>query len=658
MSPDAARAEKSTQFYGVRMSALDKMEIQEISKNPNMSNADVRQGYESRKGNLGIENKHGFIKPTEKQASELTITGDINFNDFAHRLAVKRSVLLRQLIKSGVLDNEERDSFDGADFILDKEVAIIAAEELGFKVKLEEAKQRGQAGNADLPADAKFEDRPPIITVMGHVDHGKTTLLDFIRKSKQAETEAGKITQHFGAYSVPYKGRNLTFFDTPGHAAFSEMRARGAKLTDIVILVVAGDDGIKEQTVEAIKHAQAAEAEIVVAINKMDLETADAENVMKDLASQGLQPEAWGGNIQCVEISATTGKGVDALLEATLAQADIMELKAAVNLPGRGNVIEANLDKGIGPVVTIILEHGEIKQGDTLACGEHWGRIKMLRDDQGKSIKTSGPGIPCNVLGLSGVPLAGESCLVVANEKEAKRCTENAKEQSRPAVDMEAQDQERLENLEKLLENEGPEQAKVNLIIKTDVTGSLEAIKSMITGLAIEQAGFEVVSSGVGAITESDINLARATSAIMIGFNVRPDSAAKRSMKSGATPELHFYNVIYELAEELTEVLDNNAKMQDKEKIVGIAKVKEVFSAKRFGQIAGCEVSEGTIFKDKPIRVLRDNKVIYEGVLESLRRFKENVKEVREGVECGIGVKDYRNVKVGDQIEVYERLQP
>ncbi len=648
LSPELRdKEEKAAQRYGVQITAEDALEFTEAIKGENVKDLSFDQirTLNIKKSDIKIENHHKFIRPTSSIAKEVSLEGDLSLAELARKLAIKKDKLLRQLKKMGATPDEKG--------IIDKETAVLVSEELGYSVETPLSTEEAFQETYSLPEDAKYEARPPIVTVMGHVDHGKTTLLDYIRKSNQADSEAGKITQHFGAYSVTLDNDKITFFDTPGHAAFSDMRARGAKLTDIVVLVVAADDGMKPQTVEAIKHAQAANTPIIVAINKMDAEGADAEQARKDISGYGLHPEEWGGDVQFVEISAKSGDGVDKLLKSIVAQTSVMELKAALNVPGRGHVIESNLDKNIGPSATVILQHGNINRGDIVLVGTYYGKIKIMKDDTGAQIKSAGPSTPVNILGLNGVPQAGDVLMVVSNEKEARRMAEIAESHNditkgKPLVaDI---------DVTELLESTEPEMRKLNLIIKTDVTGSLEAIRSMIVDIKSEQAEFNLVSFGVGAISATDVSLASATGATIIGFNVRLDPAAKQAIKQPPIPELHYFNVIYELSDQLNKALTEDAALQDVDKILGVAVVKDVFSAKRFGQIAGCEVSEGIIYKDKPIRVLRDDKVIYEGVLESLRRFKENVKEVHKGIECGIGVKDYKNVKAGDQIEVYDRV--
>ena len=648
LSPELRdKEEKAAQRYGVQITAEDALEFTEAIKGENVKDLSFDQirTQNIKKSNIKIENHHKFIRPTSSIAKEVSLEGDLSLAELARKLAIKKDKLLRQLKKMGATPDEKG--------IIDKETAVLVSEELDYNVETPLSTEEAFQETYSLPEDAKYEARPPIVTVMGHVDHGKTTLLDYIRKSNQADSEAGKITQHFGAYSVTLDNDKITFFDTPGHAAFSDMRARGAKLTDIVVLVVAADDGMKPQTVEAIKHAQAANTPIIVAINKMDAEGADAEQARKDISGYGLHPEEWGGDVQFVEISAKSGDGVDKLLKSIVAQTSVMELKAALNVPGRGHVIESNLDKNIGPSATVILQHGSINRGDIVLVGTYHGKIKIMKDDTGAQIKSAGPSTPVNILGLNGVPQAGDVLMVVSNEKEARRMAEIAESHNditkgKPLVaDI---------DVTELLESTEPEMRKLNLIIKTDVTGSLEAIRSMIVDIKSEQAEFNLVSFGVGAISATDVSLASATGATIIGFNVRLDPAAKQAIKQPPIPELHYFNVIYELADQLNKALTEDAVLQDVDKILGVAVVKDVFSAKRFGQIAGCEVSEGIIYKDKPIRVLRDDKVIYEGVLESLRRFKENVKEVHKGIECGIGVKDYKNVKAGDQIEVYDKV--
>ncbi|MBE8182468.1 MAG: translation initiation factor IF-2 [Candidatus Portiera sp.] len=649
------RAEKASQRYGVKISEEDAMEIRDLIREQkvedvaDMSSSALRRVVNSgRNRSESIENKHKFVKPNTPVAKEITIAGDISFSELAQKLTIKKKFLFGRISKMGLIENPEDHNDES---IIEKDTAVLVAEELGYAVTLEDSNKDIYKSSYDLPEGVEYVSRPPIVTVMGHVDHGKTTLLDYIRKTKQVDQEAGKITQHFGAYNVTYKKDKITFFDTPGHAAFSDMRARGAKLTDIVVLVVAADDGVKPQTAEAIRHAQLANASIVVAINKMDVEGADTEKVLKELASNGLQPEEWGGDIQCVQISAIKGTGVDKLLEAILAQASIMELKTAPKVTGRGFVIESSLDKNIGSLATVILQHGGMKRGDILLCGNHYGRIKLIKSDEDKPLKEVGSTVPVSILGLNGVPAAGDSCLVVDSEKEARSLIELSKE-----LTEKPDSTPQLMDVEALLNSTEVEPTQNNLIIKADVAGSLEAIKAMINGLSNETTNFEIVTGGVGAISEGDISLARATGAIVVGFNVRTDSGAKKEMKRTPVPDVFYYNVIYELADQLDKLMVENLALHEIEKIIGLASVKNVFSAKQYGQIAGCVVSEGIIYKDKPIRVLREDKVIYEGVLESLKRFKENVQEVHEGVECGIGVKDYKSVKVGDQIEVYDKL--
>lgn len=641
------KEEKATQRYGVKISVEDALEISEVIKKQNVKDLSFSENKTSniKKGEIKIENPHKFVKPISPIIKEISILDDLNVNELANKLAIKKETLLLKLKKLGITPNEEE--------TIDKETALLVSEELGYKVKASLTQKEELAQFFKLPQDAKYQVRPPIVTVMGHVDHGKTTLLDYIRKSNQAETESGKITQHFGAYSVIVGKERITFFDTPGHAAFSEMRARGARLTDLVVLVVAADDGVKPQTVEAIKHVQASNAEIIVAINKTDLPEANSEQIRKDIAGYGIQSEEWGGDVQFVEVSAKSGAGVDKLLNSIIAQASVMDIKAAVNIPGQGNVIESKLDKSMGPSVTVILQHGQIKRNDTVVAGSYYGNVKAMKDDKGSQINLATAATPVNILGIKGVPQAGDSFLVVKNEKQARHIVEMVQN-----LESDTNIQPNLKDMDitKILESTELEMRKIGLIIKTDVTGSLEAIRAMVAEVKSERSEFNIISSGVGAISASDINLAKATGTIIIGFNVRLDPAAKQAARQAPVPEVHYFNIIYELAEQLNKALSEDAALQDVDKIVGTALVKEVFRAKKFGQIAGCEVTEGIVFKDKPIRVLRDNKVIYEGVLESLRRFKENVKEVHSGVECGIGVKDYKNVKAGDQIEVYEKL--
>ena len=637
-----AREDKALKRYGIRISPEEAMEMEEIKKKERVR--DVHKSSQSNFARTGvrIQNVHKFIKPTKQIVKSIKVEDAVGVSQLAHQMGMKTRLLIQKIKKLGF-------SY-GADDSLEKETALLVIEELGHRA-IDGVRQQGSPFEQPLPAHAVLVPRPPLVTVMGHVDHGKTTLLDFIRKAKQVDKEAGQITQHLGAYRVEVKGRRIVFFDTPGHAAFTEMRKMGAHLTDIVILVVAADDSIMPQTREAIEHIQAAKVPVIVAINKMDKEGADAEKVRKEVATLGLLPESWGGEVSFTEISALNGTGVDALLESVLVQADIMELKAAIDVTVRGRVIESRLDKNMGPIGVLLVSHGILKKGDVVCTEEYYGPVRMMFNDIGKLVQEARPGDPVEVLGMNGVPQSGSRFAVFPSEKEARVVVEgyaelkqNSQSRQRQGID-----------LETFMEAKKQAVLTINLIIKTDVTGSSEAIKKLISELENEETKFNIVAQSVGAIKLTDVHLARTTDSFILGFNVRADNEARKALKENQGIQVHYFSVIYELAEELQRVVKEKSALHGTEKIIGIATVKEVFSTKIYGQIAGSEVVEGIVYKNKPIRVLRDNTVIYEGSLESLRRFKEDVLEVHAGIECGIGVKGYRNVKVGDQIEVYDK---
>ncbi len=537
---------------------------------------------------------------------------------------------------------------------LDQETAAIVVEEMGHKAELikENALEEQILETAAEP-EGETVTRPPVVTIMGHVDHGKTSLLDHIRESRVAAREAGGITQHIGAYHVETDHGTITFLDTPGHAAFSAMRARGAGVTDIVILVVAADDGVKPQTLEAIQHARAAGVPIIVAVNKIDKPEADPERVRNELAQHDVIPEDWGGDIQFVNVSAKTGEGIDQLLDAILLQAELQELKAVPKGPARGVVIESRLDKGRGPVATVLVQSGQLKQGDILLAGMEYGRVRALVDENGRNVKSAGPSIPVEVLGLSGVPRAGDEALVVPNERKARELAEFRRAKDREGK-LARQQAAKLENLFK--EMQAGETATLNVLVKADVQGSAEAIQQALEKLSTDEVKVAVVASGVGGITESDVNLASASRAIIIGFNVRADAGARRLAESEGI-DIRYYSVIYDLIDDVKQAMSGLLTPELRETIIGVADVREVFRSSKFGHIAGCMVTSGVIRRNNPIRVLRDNVVIFEGELESLRHYKEDVQEVREGQECGIGVKGYKDIKPGDQIEVFERIE-
>jgi translation initiation factor IF-2 len=537
--------------------------------------------------------------------------------------------------------------------VIDQETAILVVEEIGHNgVALKEENFEEDLANLINYTD-EASSRSPVITVMGHVDHGKTTLLDFIRKTKVVDGEAGGITQHIGAYEVETSKGKITFIDTPGHAAFSSMRARGANTTDIVILVVAANDGIKPQTEEAINHAKAAGVSIVVAINKIDLDGADVDKVKGDLATQDLAPEDWGGTTQMVPVSALKGTGVDKLLESVSLEAELLELKAHHKGPAQGVVIESELDKFRGSVATFLVQNGTLKVGDLVASGNSIGKIKSLVNSDGSKIKIAGPSAAVEVLGLNSVPNAGDPFQVVENEKQAREIADyrNTKEKEKKLL------KQKDDSAGDLFESLGQESKKVlNVIIKTDVGGTCEAISASLNDLSNDLAKVKIVSSGVGGISESDANLALAVDSIILGFNVRADNSAKKIIEEESI-SLSYHSIIYELLDDVKARMSGLLDPIIKEEIVGTAEVLEVFNSPKFGQIAGCNVIEGTVLRNKPVRVLRDEIVIFEGELDSLRRFKEDVNEVKNGTECGMGIKNYKDIKPGDKIEVYDRKE-
>jgi translation initiation factor IF-2 len=540
--------------------------------------------------------------------------------------------------------------------IVDQETAFLVVEELGHTpvAAKDDTVEDELAKQFEVIEDEGDEEpRAPIVTVMGHVDHGKTSLLDYIRESRVASGEAGGITQHIGAYHVDTPKGMVTFLDTPGHAAFTAMRARGAQSTDVVILVVAADDGVMPQTEEAIQHARAAGVPIVIAINKMDKEGADPERVTTELAAKDVIPEEWGGDTQFIKVSAHTGDGIDELLEAVLLQSELLELTAPVEVPARGVIVESRIDKGRGVVATALVQLGTLRKGDFMLAGESVGKIRAMTDEIKKPIGEAGPSIPVEILGLDEAPNAGDEFFVVADERKAKEIAELRITKARH----ERMSRQQAAKLENMFTDMSTEQvSKLNLIVKTDVRGSLEAINSALNDFATDEVAVDIVASGVGGITESDINLALTTGAIVLGFNVRAGGSA-RALAEKEEIEVRYYSVIYNLLDEVKQALSGMLAPETKEEIVGIAEVRDVFRSPKFGAIAGCMVTEGTVYRNKPIRVLRDDVVIYQGELESLRRFKDEAADVRNGMECGIGVKDYNDVKAGDLIEVYEITQ-
>lgn len=586
-------------------------------------------------------NKHAFKRPTTKIVHEVEVPETITVADLAQRMTVKAGELIKQLMKMGVMATINQP--------LDQETALLLVEEMGHKAKLVSEDDIEHSLAELLAVDGERHTRAPIVTVMGHVDHGKTSLLDYIRNSRVAAGEAGGITQHIGAYRVKTSRGEIAFLDTPGHAAFTAMRARGAKCTDVVILVVAADDGVMPQTEEAILHARAAEVPLVVAINKCDKPTADPDRVKNELVVKGVIPENYGGDTQFIEVSAHTGQGIEELLEAISLQAEVLELTAVVDAPAKGVVIEARVEKGRGVVATLLVQEGTLKHGDLVLAGQSYGRVRAMSDERGQQVKEAGPSTPVEILGLGEAPSAGDDFVVLADERKAREVAEFRAEKERK--DRLARQQ--ASKLENMFAGMDADQKKVlTVVVKADVRGSLEAIQASLAEIGNDEVQVNVVSSGVGGITENDVNLALTTGAIIVGFNVRADAATRRLAETEGV-DIRYYSIIYQLLDEVKAALSGMLDPERVENILGIANVREVFNSPKFGQVAGCMVVEGTVYRSKPIRVLRDNVVIFEGELESLRRFKDDVNEVRNGMECGIGVKNY-DVKVGDQIEVYE----
>ncbi|MEQ9545192.1 MAG: translation initiation factor IF-2 [Marinobacter sp.] len=591
------------------------------------------------------EKRHGFERPTKPMVREVQIPETITVGDLAQRMAVKAADVIKTLMGMGVMTTINQP--------LDQETAILVTEELGHTPKAvsEDAFEEEVLSEFSFEGKEKAK-RAPVVSVMGHVDHGKTSLLDYIRRTKVASGESGGITQHIGAYHVETDQGMVSFLDTPGHAAFTAMRARGAQCTDIVVLVVAADDGVMPQTKEAVQHARSAGVPIVVAINKMDKEAADPDRIKTELAGMEVIPEDWGGDVQFIPVSAHTGEGIDDLLEALILQSEILELEASPDAPAKGVVVESSLERGRGSVATVLVQNGTLRQGDMVVAGSYFGKVRAMTDEAGKQTKEAGPSIPVEILGLNGTPDAGDEFFAVADEKKAKELAEFRQTREREQR-LQRQQAAKLENL---FENMGKDEVKtLNVVLKTDVRGSLEAISKALQDLGNEEVQVKIVSSGVGGIAETDISLAMATNAVIFGFNVRADTAAKRLVEQEGL-DLRYYSIIYNLIDDVKAALTGMLAPEFREDIVGIADVRDVFRSPKFGQVAGCMVTEGTVYRNKPIRVLRDNVVIFEGELESLRRFKDDVPEVRNGMECGIGVKGY-DVKVGDQIEVFDRVR-
>ncbi|MBZ0070188.1 MAG: translation initiation factor IF-2 [Gammaproteobacteria bacterium] len=594
---------------------------------------------------LAGSDRHGFERPTAPVIREVTIPESISVSELAQKMSLKAADLIKALMKMGTMVTINQ--------TLDQETAAILVEDMGHKVKL--LKENELEAQLVLSGETEGEQvaRSPVVTIMGHVDHGKTSLLDYIRRTKVASGEAGGITQHVGAYHVDTPRGTITFLDTPGHAAFSAMRARGAQITDIVILVVAADDGVMPQTEEAIQHAKAAGVPIVVAINKVDKPEADIDRVKNELVKREVIPEDWGGDTQFVPVSAKTGDGIDNLLEAILLQAEVLELTAVEDCPANGVIIESSLDRGRGPVATVLVRNGVLKKGDVILSGQEWGRVRAMFDENGRPIQEAGPVMPVVVLGLSGTPNAGDDVVVVSDERKAREVALFRQGKLRD-VKLARQQQAKLEDVFSHM-GEG-ETLDLNLVIKADVQGSLEALRDSLSKLSTDEVRVRVVAGGVGGINESDVNLALASKAIMIGFNVRADAAARRLVEEQGV-DLHYYSVIYTAIDDVKKAINGMLSPEIREEIIGLAEVRDVFRSSKFGAVAGCMVVDGVVRRSAPIRVLRNNVVVFEGELESLRRHKDDVSEVRAGTECGIGVKNYNDVQPGDQIEVFQRSE-
>ncbi len=602
----------------------------------------------SRAAPVQTQTRHGFEKPTQPIKRDVGVPETITVGELANKMAVKAPELIKILMKMGVMATINQ--------TLDQETALLVVEDVGHNPVPQSDADVEQALAQDVIPEltAEPQPRPPVVTVMGHVDHGKTSLLDYLRRTRVTAGEAGGITQHIGAYSVATPtGGSVTFLDTPGHAAFSAMRARGAQCTDIVVLVVAADDGVKPQTIEAIQHARAAEVPLVVAINKMDKDEADPDRVKNELVAQEVVPDDWGGDTIFTPVSALKGDGVDELLESILLQAEVLELAAPAEGPARGIVVEATVEKGRGPVATLLVQAGELHTGESMICGTEHGRVRAMFDEAGKKIRRAGPSQPAVVLGLSGAPRAGDDFAVVDDERKARELAEFRQEKSRD----QRLAQRQAASAEDIFSQVREDQTKVvNAVVKADVQGSFEALRDALEKLSGDEVRVKVIGGGVGGVNESDVNLAMASNALLVGFNVRADSAARRLLDESDT-DVRYYSVIYDVIDDVKSMISGLLEPEIRERIIGLAEVKEVFRSPKFGQVAGCLVVDGVVRRSAPIRVLRDNVVIYEGELESLRRYKDDVNEVRMGTECGIGVRNYNDVRAGDQIEVFERTE-
>ncbi len=623
------------------------------AKKTKMSNRDDKQERNSNRGGKGRKGRiakpssmqHGFDKSAVVAKSDVVIGETIVVSELASKMSVKGTEVIKVMMKMGAMATINQ--------VIDQETAQLVAEEMGHKVILRKENELEEAVMQDRDNEFDKVSRAPVVTIMGHVDHGKTSTLDYIRRTHVASGEAGGITQHIGAYHVETENGMITFLDTPGHAAFTSMRARGAQATDIVVLVVAADDGVMPQTVEAIQHAKAAGVPLIIAVNKIDKEDANPDNVKNELAQYDVIPEEWGGENIFVHISAKQGTNIDSLLESILLQAEVLELTAVKDGMASGVVIESRLDKGRGPVATVLVQSGTLNKGDIVLCGQEYGRVRAMRDEVGNEIEQAGPSIPVEILGLSGVPAAGDEATVVRDERKAREVA-NYRQGKFREVKLARQQKSKLENM--FSNMTAGDVSELNIVLKADVQGSVEAISDSLVKLSTEEVKVNIVGSGVGGITETDVVLAAASNAIVVGFNVRADASARRAVEN-ENIDLRYYSIIYQLIDEVKAAMSGMLAPEFKQEIIGLAEVRDVFKSPKLGAIAGCMVTEGLIKRNNPIRVLRDNVVIYEGELESLRRFKDDMQEVKSGYECGIGVKNYNDVRVGDQIEVFETVE-
>ncbi|MGF1743640.1 translation initiation factor IF-2 [Vibrio minamisatsumaniensis] len=614
---------------------------------PNNTRGGRNQRGRGAKGKLAkpTSMQQGFDKSATVAKSDVAIGETIVVSELASKMSVKATEVIKVMMKMGAMATINQ--------VIDQETAQLVAEEMGHKVILRKENELEEAVLADRDNDAVAEGRAPVVTIMGHVDHGKTSTLDYIRRAHVADAEAGGITQHIGAYHVETDNGMITFLDTPGHAAFTAMRARGAQATDIVVLVVAADDGVMPQTIEAIQHAKAAGVPLIVAVNKIDKEGANPDNVKNELAQYDVIPEEWGGENIFVHISAKQGTNIEGLLEAILLQSEVLELTAVKDGMASGVVVESRLDRGRGPVATVLVQSGTLNKGDIVLCGQEYGRVRAMRDENGKDIETAGPSIPVEILGLSGVPASGDEATVVRDERKAREVA-NYRQGKFRDVKLARQQKAKLENM--FANMTAGEVAELNVVLKADVQGSVEAIADSLLKLSTDEVKVNIVGSGVGGITETDATLAAASNAIILGFNVRADATARNTVQN-ENLDLRYYSIIYQLIDEVKQAMGGMLAPEFRQEIIGLAQVRDVFKSPKLGAIAGCIVTEGTIKRSNPIRVLRDNVVIYEGELESLRRFKDDVQEVKNGYECGVGVKNYNDVRVGDQIEVFEIVE-